>query len=590
MKFVKHISILFVILLLSTLTFPKNIFASSQFTDLGSLGGQSSQAHAINDNEQIVGESFTTSNLPSLTHAFLWENGVMTDLGTLPGFNESQAFDINNSGKVVGVSGGISTNNSHAFLWENGVMTDLGTFGGTSSAAVAINNNDQIVGYYRNLSGQTRAFLWDNGIMTDLGTLGGNYAEARDINDVGQIVGYSTSSNNINNEQGRAFIWQNGIITNLGVIGGFQSSATSINNQGVIVGYSTTNASGDSRAVMWNNNIIQNLGTLSPNLPCTASSINNGMKIIGSCNGQNYTQHASLWQDNNVYDLGMPNSNAYTSLPISTNNAGQIVGSWVDTIHGGYYHAYLEIPQTSVDIKFNSDDGPAIVPYNWSGVVAWTSELANSCQVSPSGFTGVSSSQVISNIINSQTFTINCTGIDGQTASDTVTVNPQTRQLTLLTPIQFWIGLKNSDDVGIKFDLKAEAYKDNTLITSGELNSFSGGSSGFNNAHLATINFDDFPPLDFPVGSGSQLKIKLYARNACTGSGHNSGTARLWYNDSQADNQFNAVLSGTNNYYHLLDNFILGANIGSTKKTVDVASGAKCSAFKTFGTWTVTSP
>src|SRR5207248_1070803 len=95
------------------------------------------------------------------------------------------------------------------------------------------------------------------------------------------------------------------------------------------------------------------------------------------------------------------------------------------------------------------------------------------------------------------------------------------RQLTALAPAKVWIGLKNSDDVGVKFDLLAEIFKDGTLVSSGQLNTFAGGSSGFNNAHLATIALNSFSSVDFPAGS--QLQLKVSVRNACVGSGHNSG-------------------------------------------------------------------
>jgi titin len=163
-------------------------------------------------------------------------------------------------------------------------------------------------------------------------------------------------------------------------------------------------------------------------------------------------------------------------------------------------------------------------------------------------------------------------------------------QLTSVGPVKVWVGLKNSDDVGTKFDLLAEAYQDETLVTSGHLDNVAGGSSGFNNAVLRSIALDPFPAVGFPAGS--QLKIKLYVRNACLGPTHNSGTARLWYADAAANSRFAATVGTTTTDYYLLNNFALGTMAGpGPKKSIDVAAGAPCSAFKTFGAWTaVTTP
>jgi probable HAF family extracellular repeat protein len=49
----------------------------------------------------------------------------MQDLGTLPGDVDSGAFGINEQGQVVGGSCTQSFNLCRAFLWQNGVMTDV---------------------------------------------------------------------------------------------------------------------------------------------------------------------------------------------------------------------------------------------------------------------------------------------------------------------------------------------------------------------------------------------------------------------------------------------------------------------------------
>jgi probable HAF family extracellular repeat protein len=91
----------------------------------------------------------------------------------------------------VGASETLPGNKIHAFLWENGAFTDLGTPRKGQSYAWAINNRGQITGYSDTSKGETHAFLWDGGTLTDLGTLGGRHSFAYAINKHGQVVGAS---------------------------------------------------------------------------------------------------------------------------------------------------------------------------------------------------------------------------------------------------------------------------------------------------------------------------------------------------------------------------------------------------------------
>jgi len=153
---------------------------SYNIIDLGTLGGGSSVALGVNDKGQVVGSADTPQGL---RHAYLWENGVMIDLGTL-GFPaaQSEAWDINNQGVVVGIVGGGDINTS--FIWQNGVQTVLGP-PNVPKSAYGINDAKQVVGIFvvppPAPAGQ-HAFLWENGTMTDLGTLGGTRSIAWDIN------------------------------------------------------------------------------------------------------------------------------------------------------------------------------------------------------------------------------------------------------------------------------------------------------------------------------------------------------------------------------------------------------------------------
>jgi len=126
-------------------------------------------------------------------HAFLYRNGVLSNLGTLGG-SESSAYAINASGEIVGDSSATGSRPQRAFVYRNGTMIDLGTLGGSASTAFGINDAGQIVGNFKTASGETHAFLYDQNRMIDLGTLGGKRSVAKAINNAGQIVGHSFTS------------------------------------------------------------------------------------------------------------------------------------------------------------------------------------------------------------------------------------------------------------------------------------------------------------------------------------------------------------------------------------------------------------
>src|ERR1700761_728578 len=67
---------------------------------------------------------------------------AVTDLGTLGG-TSSAAFAINNKGKVAGAAN-LPSENQHAFLWIGGHMSDLGTLGGANSNEGGLNERDEL--------------------------------------------------------------------------------------------------------------------------------------------------------------------------------------------------------------------------------------------------------------------------------------------------------------------------------------------------------------------------------------------------------------------------------------------------------------
>ena len=111
-----------------------------------------------------------------MPHAFLWQNGVMTDLGVLPGDEDSGAAAINNLGQIVGSSGRTDPDTyevtSRSFLYQGGVMTAL-PVPSSESYAGDINDSGVVVGTMRAGGGvgNYHAYIYADGVVTNLNSL-----------------------------------------------------------------------------------------------------------------------------------------------------------------------------------------------------------------------------------------------------------------------------------------------------------------------------------------------------------------------------------------------------------------------------------
>ena len=75
------------------------------------------------------------------THSVGRESG-MEDLKTLPGDALSEATGVIDQGQIVGVSFAAGFANPRAFLWQNGVMTDLNRLIPAGSSLYLLSAND----------------------------------------------------------------------------------------------------------------------------------------------------------------------------------------------------------------------------------------------------------------------------------------------------------------------------------------------------------------------------------------------------------------------------------------------------------------
>jgi len=329
-------------------------------------------ASDLNDNDPYT-PPFTDG---ALNHAARWQNGVLTDLKSLPGDKPSSApFSISENGQfIVGVS-----ENGHydpitnypeydAVLWRRGhTIKNLGTFGGNVSSAVSVNNLGQIVGGATNkttdqyaaglgpcwslncwpAATQWRAFLWQSGVMTDLGTLGtGNDAVAGLINENGQVAGVSYTNTTPNQTTGiptqDPFFWEQGsAMVDMGTLGGTLGYPNWINSNGQVVGQS--NLAGDKKyhPFLWQKGkAMQDLGTLGGKSG-TAMWINDaGDAVGGAWTTGNQAFHAVLWKNGKALDLGVLTGYKH-SLAFSINSNDQIVGCVTNNLNTGCTHGFL---------------------------------------------------------------------------------------------------------------------------------------------------------------------------------------------------------------------------------------------------------
>jgi probable HAF family extracellular repeat protein len=344
------------------------LWHNGTLTDLELLpGGANGQTGTIVGSGLVTGWS-ENGLLDPLTglpvgRAVVWtQGGKIIDLGAVPGGIQSLATAVNNRGQVVGFSdnaipdafslAGVR-NQTRAFLWQNGVIRDLGTLGGPDALAFYINDHGQVAGmsYPNSNPGgdpncpplTTHPFFWENGKMVDIGTLGGTCATPNWMNDLGQVVG---SSDYAGDQSSSAFLWDKAAgLKDLGLLpGGLFGGANWINDAGEIVGGS--DATSFFHAVLWKSGSIIDLGTVYGETCTDAFSINSQGQIVGFASADcNVEDHAILWEKGSIVDVNAlvsPASTLTVANAFDINDRGEVAG--YAPLPNGDVHAVLLIP------------------------------------------------------------------------------------------------------------------------------------------------------------------------------------------------------------------------------------------------------
>lgn len=228
--------------------------STSGFQDLGTLGGCSSTATAINDSGEVAGTVWDNEDNP---HGYIYSNGTTTtfDLFDCPNNDanyaaRTHALAINASGQVTGQSQVGCDQGTHAFLYSPSTgIQDIGTLGGADGAqGNSINSSGQVTGLsYTSGDAAVHAFLYTSGPLVDLNSLLSSADAAQytledgvAINDAGQIL--VLAAENATGQQVTLLLTPAASVPN--VVGDTQAAATSaLTGAGFALGNVTTQAS-----------------------------------------------------------------------------------------------------------------------------------------------------------------------------------------------------------------------------------------------------------------------------------------------------------------------------------------------------------
>ena len=335
--------------------------------DLGTFGGPNSypiiteSVQTLSQNGVVGGCAETTEGNPKfpnfnpflfpppgpdplIAHTFQWRNGLLTDLGALPGTNTSCALWISGNGLIAGASETGATDPlagfpaAQAVLWRNNSLVSLGTLGGYESFAISVNDRGQAVGASTNtipedngLGDQLHATLWENGRIRDLGTLpGGTDSFAVVVNDRGQVMGASTASP----QPGSIFFWENGVMRAIpNTIGGTGENPFFMNNRAMILGNAGIAGDIAFHPFIWYRGVMTDIGTFGGDNG-DAVWVNELGQVVGTADlPGDVMHHAYLWQRGHKADLApLPGDLCSTALAI--NESGQVVGRSSDCTNG----------------------------------------------------------------------------------------------------------------------------------------------------------------------------------------------------------------------------------------------------------------
>ncbi|UJP40321.1 hypothetical protein [Cellulomonas palmilytica] len=318
--------------------------------ELGTLGGESTVPTAVSDRGQVVGRSQVADGR---WHAFLWDDGVMTDL--TPDAQQGSATDVSNGaavsgwvqpapgessdgfvwsrgrtavvvdggsalavnarGQVGGVVDETATTRENPFVWTAGTRVDLppppfpGAFG--VSSLVDLNDKGVVLGRGEFDDDTDLVYLWSRGRFTELRDARGDVLRGVDLNDRGHVAGVVW-----NEARAReAALWRRGQIVRIGALpGATWTEAAALNESDVVVGTSAAERGRPGTGFVWRSGVLTAIDD--GDGWSTATAVNDRGQVAGVI-GDDEVAQPFVWKHGRLVRLGTPTAEDVAVVDLS---------------------------------------------------------------------------------------------------------------------------------------------------------------------------------------------------------------------------------------------------------------------------------
>ena len=281
--------------------------------DVGTLGGPSTYAADMNDDGVVVGVSDTDIPAPTtVSHAFRWHRGVMTDL--TPAAEYGIAIDVNDRGEVLfrGNAEGAET----MALWSRRGVTEL------PGLAYALNDRGEAL---------LDNAVWRRGSVAAVASPdAGHWVSSIGLGEGGHVYGVTVpiaEPGGGHPSPDGSFVWRDGTSTAIDVAPYGGALPVGIDRSGRLLVQGTT-AGGGTRALLADAEGYVVLPSLTGAAgdATSAAAIDDRGDAVGWSVTASGARHAVLWRDGQVVDLHGP---GIASEAAAIGPRGHVAGTYV---------------------------------------------------------------------------------------------------------------------------------------------------------------------------------------------------------------------------------------------------------------------